>query len=75
MNLKYIDTLANIYPLVDAKNQERIKNIALNHNLELNYDNFYHVYLLLKNNIIDIDDELERNFSDYVVNKYNLVFQ
>ena len=68
MNLKYIDTLANIYPLVDAKNQERIKNIALNHNLELNYDNFYHVYLLLKNNIIDIDDELEKSILDYVTN-------
>lgn len=68
MNLKYIDTLANIYPLVDAKIQETIKNIALDHNLDLNSDNFYHIYLLLQNNIIDINDELEKNILDYVTN-------
>lgn len=68
MDLKFIDTLANIYQLVNAENQEKIKKIALNHNLDLNSDNFYHIYLLLQKNIINIDDELEKNILNYVTN-------
>lgn len=72
MNIKYINTLAIIYPLVGEETKQKIENIAQNRQWEIDDNSFDSIYLLAQNNILTINDELEKKLLDYVVNfKYD----
>ena len=68
MDIKYINTLAIIYPLTGGETKQKIENLAQSHQWKIGDSNFYSIYLLIQNNILAINDELERKILDYVVN-------
>lgn len=68
IDIKYINTLAIIYPLVGEETKQKIENLAQNCQWEVDDNSFYSICLLVQNNILTIDDELERKILDYVVN-------